>query len=102
MQALIERLRAWNNHWADMLGILENYNRLPLNDKWRIRPWLFVPREYVARLLRGLKEIRDGGPLRFEPLITTLEMVQPWNYCTYDRHGERLELKDDIPEEMRV
>ncbi|MGD0521640.1 MAG: hypothetical protein ABSA48_10330 [Terracidiphilus sp.] len=103
LQHLINRLKEWNNNWEEIRKALVSDNHLQA--EWPVRVWLFVPeaKNCVKKLVDALGKIGDGQPLRFRPRITSLEMVQPWMYCTYDRIGERLERKPEcIPPEMRV
>ena len=99
LQALLTRLKAWNDHWEEIRAALVHDSKLP--ESWPVRPWLFVPEKCLEPLCKGLEQIACKEPLRFRPLITTLEMVQPWTYNQYDRHGE-MGKPDCIPAEMRV
>ncbi len=48
-----------------------------------MRPWLFVREHDVTLLLKRLEQISGiDRPLKFVPRTTTLEMVQPWRYCS--------------------
>jgi hypothetical protein len=98
LQSLTKRLREWHADWNGLrLALIRDSF---LHGDWPIRPWLFVPEEYVPVLLRRLDEIRAGEPLRFLPRITTLEMIQPWRFQSWNRTGER-EKPDCIPVEMQ-
>lgn len=104
MYDLRRRLEAWNENWQGVHDALIRDSKL--KEEWSVRPWLFVPqdedgKQCAKKLVNSLKEIQNGIGLKFTPLITTLEMVQPWKY-PYDRKGERIELKPDfIPVEWR-
>jgi hypothetical protein len=101
-QTQIKRIKEWNDHWMEICDALanKNYNNLP--SEWQVRPWLFVPGKYLKRLLEGLESIRHTQELNLVPRITILEMVQPWEYCNYDRQGEKQELKPvSIPQKWR-
>ena len=84
---LSKRLKSWNDHWEGICAALVRDSKL-LED-WPVRPWLFVPEDCVPSLLKRLAQIGNGQPLRFTPLITTLEMVQPWKYASWNRQGEK-------------
>lgn len=58
---------------------------------WSFRPWLFVHDEGIPFLVKGISKIGTGkGESRDmpDPLISTLEMVVPWKYKTWNRVGE--------------
>lgn len=99
LQALLKRLKAWNHHWKEIHEALVQDSKLP--SEWPIRAWLFVPEKSVGLLCKGLEQIAGKEPLGFRPLITTLEMVQPWTYNQFDLRVEK-EKPDCIPVEMRV
>jgi hypothetical protein len=89
LQALLKRLSAWNEHWDEIRQALidKKYNKLPAN--WQVRPWLFIPEGFKAKLNQGLEKIKEtSGQLRFEPRITSLEEVQPWKYRIWSRMRE--------------
>lgn len=106
LQALQDRLASWNEHWDGICGALDRDSKLPTRDSklptgdWRVRPWLFVPQKCVETLCKKLKSTGRIQPLRFQPRITTLEMVQPWEYCSYNRIGEKPK-PDCIPNEWQ-
>jgi hypothetical protein len=64
-----------------------------------VRPWLFVPEKLVGVLQNGLERIKGSGLLSFRPMITTLEMVQPWEYSSWNWKGEK-QKPECIPGEM--
>jgi hypothetical protein len=99
LQALIERLQAWNGAWQGVRRALVRDSHLPA--EWEVRPWLFIPEERVKVLRKGLEEIGGGQQLNFRPRITSLEMVQPWKYCNYNRHEEK-EKPNCIAQEMKA
>lgn len=96
---LLKRLKAWHENWDGVRRALVRDNSLP--ELWPVRPWLFVPEKSVPVLVEGLGRIANGQPLSFIPRITTLEMVQPWHYRSWNRTEER-EKPFIIPEAMRV
>jgi hypothetical protein len=46
-------------------------------------------------------QIRGAEALKYAPRITTLEMVQPWNYKAWNRIGEDAK-PPSIPSEMQT
>lgn len=82
--ALGDRLRGWHEHWEGVCNALKRDSHLP---SWPVQPWLFVPECRLPVLRRRLAQIEDGKP-HFTPRITTLEAVQPWSYCSWNRIGE--------------
>jgi hypothetical protein len=99
LQALIKRLKAWNENWQGVCHALVRDSHLPAKE-WTVRPWLFIPEESVKVLQRGLEKIAGNRELSFKSRITTLEMVQPWKYSSYNRKGEE-QKPDGIPQEMQ-
>lgn len=66
-----------------------------------MRPWLFIPEHLADKLAKGLAKIKGTNDrLSFEPIVTTLEMVQPWKYHSWSRPKEELK-PECIPIEMR-
>lgn len=96
---LVERLSAWNENWKQLCAGLRRDSFTPEN--WPIRPWLFVPELLIPTLLKRIDGIGPGTTLAFTPRITTLEMVQPWRYKSWNRMGEA-DKPSTIPEAMRV
>jgi hypothetical protein len=96
---LTKRLKDWHDSWGGLRAAL--HRDCFLAEDWPIRPWLFVPGKLVSPCLKRLKQIANGNPLKFVPRITPLEMVQPWQYRSYNRIGEAKK-PDDIPPEMQV
>jgi hypothetical protein len=97
--SLTTRLKEWHEHWALLCGALVRDSHVL--KEWPVRPWLFIREVDVPFLLKRLGQI--GGidqPSKFVPRITTLEMVQPWQYCSWNRVGEAPK-PEIIPETMR-
>jgi hypothetical protein len=94
---LIKRVRGWNENWDAVRRALARDSFLP---DWPLRPWLFVPDDFVPLLLKRLAQIRDEQTLKFDPRITPLQMVQPWRYRSFNRIGEGPK-PEAIPREMR-
>ena len=96
---LIKRLTAWHENWDLVCQALVRDSYLPKD--FRVRPWLFVPTEKVPLLKKWRAAISSSGQApKFVPLVTTLDMVQPWRYSSWNRIGENA--KPEIPEEMRT
>lgn len=96
---LVKRLRGWHQDWGLVGEALGRDSTIPTG--WLIRSWFFVPEELVPLLLRRLDQIGGGESLKFTPRITTLEMVQPWRYRSWNRRGEATK-PETIPEIMRT
>jgi hypothetical protein len=99
LAALIKRLTDWHQNWPLLKVALGRECHLPTT--WPVRPWLFVPEGRIAMLLAKLKSIPGPGDLSFVPRITPLEMVQPWQYRSWDRVAEAPK-PCSIPVEMQV
>ena len=98
MAALGQKLMEWNQLWPQVIEAVRRDNYVPKT--WPVRPWLFVPEEKLPTLLRRYDKAMNGAPA-FCPLVTPLEMVQPWRYRSWRREGE-LEKPAAIPEAMRA
>jgi hypothetical protein len=99
LPGLTKRLKEWHNDWENVCNALVRDSFL--DKTWPIRPWLFVPEERVKLLLERFEELRSGAALKFRPLITTLEMIQPWRFQSWNRVGEQTKPLS-IPEPMRT
>jgi hypothetical protein len=99
LPSLIKRLKGWHDHWGLVCHAL-NRDSFLLDD-WPVRPWLFVPEKLVPPLIKRLKQISGADSPKYVPRITTLEMVQPWKYSTYNRVGEATK-PPSIPSEMQA
>jgi hypothetical protein len=104
--ALVKRLGAWNAHWSKVCIALKRDCSLSTGVNWSFRPWLFVHDEGIPFLVKGISRIGTGkGESREmpDPLISTLEMVVPWKYKSWNRVGEDERKKPpSIPESMRT
>jgi hypothetical protein len=99
LQGLLDRLGAWNEHWTEIGEALRRDSRL--TGDWTIQPWLFVPLHLVEKLQTGLAKMTgESETLHFNPIITTLESVQPWKYDSWNRTKEEPK-RDCISDEMR-
>lgn len=100
LDSLLKRLKEWSEHWTEVHNAL---CRDCLADAtWKLRPWLFVPNNSVSVLVPKLRAMTNvGGGLIFEPRITPLECVQPWNYHSWNHQDKDTE-KLDVPETMRL
>jgi hypothetical protein len=86
LSELTKRLKAWNENWPGVSHALARDSFLPHD--WPVRPWTFVPEKLIPLLLKRLEQIASGAALSFVPRITPLEMVQPWQYRSWNRVGE--------------
>jgi hypothetical protein len=77
--ALTRRLRDWHNNWKELCDALKRDSRIS-EFSWPVRPWLFVRKECVQTLERGLKKIANGERPKFDAKITPLEDVPPWRF----------------------
>jgi hypothetical protein len=102
LASLFKRLDDWNIYWPSLQVALCRDSYLP-ND-WPVRPWLFIPQHLVQKVITKLSQF-DHNPERKrflpEPRITTLEMVLPWKYRSWNRKGEE-EKPPCIPHSMQV
>lgn len=98
---LIQRLRGWGQHWAEVKAALARDCRVPAH--WPVRPWLFVPEREVPSLVMRLNTIKDsdGFPV-FEPRITPLECVQPWRNPDFNHQDKDTEKPECVPAAMRT
>ena len=101
LASLFKRLDDWNTYWPALKSALSRDSGLP--SEWPARPWLFVPEHLVPKVIAKLMQF-DANPeqerLLPEPRITTLEMVLPWKYRSWNRKGES-EKPSCIPRSMR-
>ena len=95
---LTKRLKSWHESWDLLCLALKRDSYLP---DWPVRPWLFVPVDLVSLLLRRLAQISGTKSLNYVPLVTPLEMVQPWRYRSWNRIGEAAKT-DLIPLAMQA
>jgi hypothetical protein len=99
--ALLKRLREWHTSWQEIVLALPRLSKFePNGATWPIRPWLFIPDKDVEFVI-GKLNISLGPDAIFKPLITPLEMVQPWAY-RWNRQGEDLKQKEHVPLEYRA
>jgi hypothetical protein len=102
LSGLFKRLEDWNLHWPSVRTALVRDCCLP--EDWPVRPWLFVPNKLVPKVVTKITQLNaDPHKERLlpEPRITTLEMVLPWEYRSWNRKGEA-EKPVSIPKSMQV
>lgn len=99
LPSLTKKLREWHRDWEKVCNALicDSF----LDRTWPIRPWLFVPEHLVPLLLQRFEELSGGGALKLRPLITTLEMIQPWRFQSWNWIGEKAK-PSIIPELMQT
>ena len=95
---MTRRLKGWHDNWAGVCHALARDSFLL--PEWPVRPWLFVPEQLVPLLLKRVSQVAEGAAPSFVPRITTLEMVQPWRYRSWNRVGEA-EKPMTVPAAMR-
>lgn len=102
--ALLRRLREWNEHWNSLKAALVRDSKI--DPTWQVRPWLFVPSACLDTAVPRIHKILQTAQSQESmppPRITTLEAAAPWNFVTWNRIGERDDLKPaSIPPEMRT
>jgi hypothetical protein len=98
LSSLTKRLKGWHDDWEKVCLALARDSHL--DKTWAVRPWLFCARGIRAFAVRRFDEVRAGKPLNFSPRITPLEMIQPWQYQSWNRTAE-IKKPDIVPEEMR-
>jgi hypothetical protein len=92
MAALAKRLLAWDANWDELKAAIVRDCMVP--ETWTIRPWAFIPEEYVDVLNERIAVLAEAGRPDNSmpyPLVTHLEKVVPWNYVTWDRKVTALE-----------
>lgn len=92
MSALLGRLQAWAAEWEGVCEAIARDSKL--TGEWAFQPWVFVPEDSQPLLLRKLESGSNPGLPRSgmpSPVISTLESVAPWNYCSWDRKHELAE-----------
>ena len=98
---LYKRIEGWSNHWHQLCEALGRELNIPKT--WSIRPWLFVPDDSIPKVVKKIDGVRSANPgvaLFPDPIITPLEMVQPWKYNSSTRNGEKSK-PDTIPHAMK-
>ena len=98
---LYKRIEGWSNHWNQLCEALGSELNIPKT--WPIRPWLFVPEDSIPRIIKKIEEVRSVNSRTStfpDPIITPLEMVQPWKYNSLSRIGEKSKT-DTIPQSMK-
>jgi hypothetical protein len=99
LSALTKRMKQRHENWASLCQALARESFIPSD--WPVRPWFFVPEAVLELLLRRLGQIGAGQSLGYCPRITPLEMVQPWQYRSWNRTGEKTK-PPIIPADMRT
>jgi hypothetical protein len=99
LTSLTKRLGDWAVNWKRIGTALTRDNALPVD--WPYRPWLFVPEHLVPKLTDKLLKIKQTTGVDLKAKITTLEMAQPWRYCSWNRCSES-NWPSSVPDEMRV
>ena len=98
LQALTNRLQAWNANWPAIKTAL--VRDCGVESDWGIAPWLFIPRGLQSVLdtrLTQLKGIGEGAASMPTPKVEYLEEVLPWKYQYWDRKLAAIEAMHDKP-----
>jgi hypothetical protein len=95
LQALLGRLRAWNQNWNELCAAIVRDCAVPVN--WRIQPWVFFPKDLHPTFVSKQKhlDVDDDLTVMPRPRVTHLETVVPWKYSSRNRQvvvedGDRL------------
>ena len=79
---LLRRLRDWGKHWPQVQAAVRRDSLVPPD--WPFRVWLFVRADRTKLVRDALKKANlDCLGTR----ITSLEDVQPWRYCSWNREA---------------
>jgi hypothetical protein len=96
LASLTKRLKDWHANWKGVCDAVARDSFF--SEPWPVRPWLFVPEDRVPLLKQRLDQMQ---PLHFVPKITTLEMVQPWRYPSWNRkpdsEGDHIDANPQAP-----
>lgn len=80
MDALKQRLKAWDANWKQVCQAL--WRDCAISPEWIVTPWVFVPRDLA-------KSMSMGTYLQMpSPQITALEEIVPWKYRSWDRNED--------------
>ena len=85
LDALLKRLSGWSTHWPGVCNALAR--DCFVSSTWEVRVSLFVPEDRRALLTEKLpKPLASTGcnTQMPEPKITSLEMVAPWKYRSWN------------------
>lgn len=86
LSALQGRLAGWADNWPGVLAALIRDSALPSD--WPVCPWVFIPEKLRASLEDKIKKLPNvgtgAGQMPF-PIITCLENIVPWLYCSWSR-----------------
>ena len=83
LYSLVERLRAWSTHWAEVVAAIKRDSFL--EDQWKVEPRVFIPQGKEELLLQKIKSFpaSSGKPMPM-PVTTTLEGILPWKYRSWN------------------
>ena len=78
LQALLDRLKAWDSHWHRLRSAIQR--DCSISSEWNIQPWVFIPKD--RRWILDAKHQSTQMPtLR----VTHLESIVPWKYQSWNR-----------------
>jgi hypothetical protein len=99
--ALLDRLKQWSEDWPEVRAALVRDCKVPAT--WPVRPWLFVPEASIERLVGKIEQTNAANCFAvFEPRITPLECVQPWQYRSWNHQDKDTKRPDSVPAAMRL
>lgn len=78
LQALLDRLKAWDSNWDRLCAALQRDCSIPPG--WKIQPWVFIPEDR-----RQILEAKHRSIKMPAPRVTHLESVVPWKYRSWNR-----------------
>jgi hypothetical protein len=97
--SLMHRLKAWGSSWPEVQKSVFRDCKVP--DTWTVRPWLFIPADFIKNVEPKLREIKGAdGQMAFRPRVTDLESVQPWKYKSWNHQDCQTKKSKDIPNDM--
>lgn len=92
MHSLLTRLKAWNANWFLLCVAMER--DCSVDKSWKIRPWIFIPKDREAMLNKKLADFMNSEQSAASmpmPKLTYLEDVVPWKYKSWDRKSSDIE-----------
>ena len=97
---LLKRLAEWKAHWPAVVDAMHRDSKIPTegDDKWSVRPWLFIPESFIPEAEAKLKQLpaTPQSPEMPTPKITALETLVPWNPARWlSLQATKLELIED-------
>jgi len=77
LQALFDRLDAWNANWTDLKKAVQR--DFFIDPAWNVSPWVFLPESLRPLFNQKIEKRGCFGPTSMlRPKVTVLEDVVPW------------------------